>query len=91
MAAAATDDEPPLLEAEGAAAASQQAQQAPHQLMREEERVTGAVRPAVYKAYVSAVRSPWLLVLAAVSFVIANGTQFLQQVRDGTGSCGCVC
>lgn len=53
----------------------------PHQLMREEERITGAVKPAVYMAYVRAVRSPLLLVLAAVSFIVANGTQFLQQVR----------
>ena len=32
------------------------------------------------RAYLGAVRSPLLLILAIVSFVIANGTQFLQQV-----------
>ncbi|EWM27372.1 multidrug resistance-associated protein 1 [Nannochloropsis gaditana] len=48
-------------------------------LMKEEERITGAVKAKVYKAYLGAVRSPLLILLAVISFVVANGTQFIQQ------------
>ncbi|TFJ81540.1 hypothetical protein NSK_006792 [Nannochloropsis salina CCMP1776] len=48
-------------------------------LMKEEERITGAVKAKVYNAYLGAVRSPLLILLAVISFVVANGTQFIQQ------------
>ena len=49
------------------------------QLMREEERATGAVKFETYSGYLGAIKSPWLLVFALISFIIANATQFLQQ------------
>jgi hypothetical protein len=37
-------------------------------------------------AYLGAVRSPLLILLAVISFVVANGTQFIQQVREKEGN-----
>jgi len=38
------------------------------------------------RAYLGAVRSPLLILLAVISFVVANGTQFIQQVREKKGN-----